>query len=309
MTATLIVLVPLALLGVVPLLGFAGCAFTTTGIAGTNPYDDLITSNASTTSLVAFWPLTETAGPTAFDLWTNDFNGTYMSGLGMSNYDGMNKSAAASGNVRFNQLGLLVGDVDTSKNNQQDPSVFFDGGVVSVPFQTLINMDPPFTVEAWVKPDPSWADTTQPALRGVVVSNSTTLLAGFGLFASQDNLWTFSLGVGSTTVPFAGSAAIDLGSTVHLVATFDGSECQIFASTQASGVQQIVKKSLDPGLKYVKLPDSVPLFIGAALPENGTSPPPKFPVIANVQCVAIYNSILSQQTIQQHFNQGFGLGS
>jgi hypothetical protein len=310
MSATLIATIPLALLGIVALLGFVGCWLHTQGI-DLDPYDNLITgSESATTKLFAFWPLTETTGPTAFDMSSNKFNGTYMSNLGMTSYDKMNQSAGGSGNVNFGQPGLLPGD---ALLNKEDSSVFFDGGVVSVAFQQSVSLSPPFTVEAWVKPDPNtWGDATQPALRGVVVWNSTTSPAGFGLFAAPGNFWIFSLGVttptGSTTIQvpeqLSGTPTVDLNNTVYLAVTFDGQLCTIFASGVDAGPTQIAQRNL-AGPKYVTLQDpNTPLFIGAGLPENGTSPPPKFPVVGTVQCVAIYNSILSVGTMQEHFTAG-----
>jgi len=309
MTATLIVLVPLALLGIVALLGFVGCALHAGGLQIANPYQDLVTGE---NSLVVYWPLDETTGTTASELSANKFDGMYLSGLGMSSYDGTNLSAAASGNVTINQMpGIVFGDA--FEGNPPEPCPLFDGGIVRVDWKQLINNFPPFTVEAWVKP--GWVDADPPAVRGVVVSLDTTSNAGFGLFATQDNFWSFVLGVGKTLVQVTGKTKINLdGTTIYyLAAAYDGANCSLFVGTFPGGVVQDGQGTtidpMDPTQKFVQLPASTPLFIGAARPDLPTSPPapppvppPLFPFKGLIQDVAIYNVAFDMTIAQKHFS-------
>jgi len=314
MSATLVVALALALFGIVALLGFVGCRLARDSIPGepqsSDPYRDAVNS---ATSLVAFWPLDESMGPTATDRSSHAFNGTYLTGLGASNYDAVQQSAAAAGNVILGLPGIVPGDALFDARN---PCPAFDGGIVSVPFAQLINNTPPFTIEAWVLP--GWTDAdvqTQPALRGVVVSNDTSIPAGFGLFATPQNVWSFSVAFGSMVMEVKPPADADHtilldGTTVyHLVVTYDGTVCTIFANTQAKGVFEYATGSTtdpDPTKKYVPLPASTPLFIGAGNPKAGTSPPPLFPFTGRIEDVAIYGTVLDKTAIQSHFTNGFG---
>lgn len=281
MSAILIVLIPIALLGVVALFGFVGCTLDRAGLPDTDPYDDLVKESP----LVAFWTLTETSGTTAFDATSNHFDGTYV------------------GNVTPGQQqpGIVPGDQVIGQ--PVDPCPLFSGGLVSVGFQPGINIPPPFTIEAWVMP--GWNANDPPALRGVVVSNSKSLAAGFGLFASTDNTWLLSLGMAATSIevkPAAGGAMIDFTKPTHLVVVYDKKlVCTIFANNTPIA-------TLDTSTMGTYFPVNdinIPLFIGAGAPDQGPSPP-QFPFNGNIQCVAIYKDALDAGTIQSHFQTGGG---
>ena len=282
MTATLLVAIPLALLGVVALLGFVGCVFTSTGLPDASPYKAAIEDEGG---LIGFWPLTETTGTTASDHSKNSFDGTY------------------TGTVTIGQTpGIIAGD---EVNGQQQPCPVFGGGVVNVPFHQELNISPPFSVEAWVLPTPTGA----PTLRGVVVSNNKTLGAGFGLFASTENMWLVSLGMSTASGPTSievtppmGGPVIDFSKPTHLVVVYDQNlDCTIFVN-----MTPIITKNTAASGKYQALQDgSTPLFIGAGAPDQGTSPP-QFPFTGRIQGVAIYNTALTTGQIQAHFSKGSG---
>lgn len=279
MSATLFTVVPLALFGIVALLGFVGCWLHTHGLADPDPYDDLVKSEST---LIAFWTLTDLSGPAAADDGPNNFPGTYM------------------GSVTPNQMpGIVLGDQVSGLS--VDPCPLFINGLVSVGFQPAINITPPFTVEAWVKPNWSPTDTS---LRGVVVSNSKDQSAGFGLFASEGT-WIFSLGMTTTSIEVTASSGIDFTMPTHLVVVFDQNLlCTIFANGQQIGQMDTTTVPS----KYKALDDnSTPLFIGAGAPDKGTpvqGAPVQFPFTGNIQCVALYGSALPIGTIQSHFNTG-----
>src|SRR5262249_52560376 len=152
---------------------------------------------------------------------------------------------------------------------------------------------------------------------GVVVSLDTTSNAGFGLFAIQDNFWSFVLGVGKTIVPVTGKTKISLdGTTIYyLAAAYDGANCNLFVGTFPDGVTQdgtgTTIDPMDPLQKFVQLPASTPLFIGAARPDLPTAPPapspvppPLFPFKGLIQDVAIYSVPFNLMTAQKHFDTG-----
>ena len=283
MSATLIVLIPIMLLGVAALFGFTGCVLSRTGTEVPDPYDDLVIS-AGEVNLVAFWTLTDTSGTTATDAGPHHFNGTY------------------NGNVIINQFpGIVPGDkVD---GQLVDPCPLFNGGAVSVGFQSAINMAPPFTIEAWVMP--GWSPNDPPALRGVVVSNSKSLGAGFGLFASPDNTWVFSLGIAaiSIEVPAAGGPPIDFTQPTHLVVVYDKNlVCTIFVNN--TPIAPVDTSTMGT---YFPLNDiNIPLFIGGGGYDPNNPSAPLFPFTGKIQCVAIYKVPLDPGTIQSHFQTGKG---
>jgi len=309
MTATLIAVIPLALLGIVALLGFVGCGepFTTgPGPGGpqtpTDPYDDMMKME---TTLVAFWTLTEAMGASTATDEKSGFNGTYKSGFGATLYNGSTKSAGNAGNVTAGQAGIVPGD---ALDGVQDTSAFFNGGIVFVDWQKAINTLTTFTVEAWVKPAPTW-QSEQQSLRGVIVSNQTSpSFQGFGLFANTDNLmpsnnlWQFSLGTG--TQPIGPTGPIDFTKPVyHLVGTLDDKGV---ATLYVNGAPVGSIDLTAMGSTYQPLDMPTQLFIGAGLPQLGTSSAPQLPLVGNVQCVAIYSSALGAGTVQTHFSTGKG---
>src|ERR1700740_1515184 len=104
MSASLIVLVPLLLLGLVTALCFVGCYHPVTlSVTSFGDYENTI---INTPNLVAYWPLDDTSGTTAVDLGPNHFNGTYTQGQSVA-YNPGDQSAAASGAVILNQPGIV----------------------------------------------------------------------------------------------------------------------------------------------------------------------------------------------------------
>jgi len=311
MTATLIAVIPLALLGIVALLGFVGCDGSGRGplfgpgdpVTHTDPYDDMMKKE---TDLVAFWTLTEGSGAASPTEQKSNFTSTYKSGFGATLYNGSTKSAGNAGNVTAGQPGIVLGD---ALDGVQDFSTLFDGGMVFVEWQQAINTLTTFTVEAWVKPAPTW-QSEQQSLRGVIVSNRTSpSFQGFGLFANTDsatqtnNFWQFSLGAG--TQPIGPTAPIAFGQPVyHLVGTLDDKGvATLYVNGDPAGSIDLTAM----GSTYQPLDMPTQLFIGAGLPQLGTSSAPQLPLVGNVQCVAIYSSALDAGTVQTHFTTGRGM--
>ena len=150
MSATLIVLIPLVLLGLVGTLCFVGCVLPISGLPSPpsplGPYQgDTILAESK---IVAFYPLNDTlpvpappppAMPTARDLVTTPgpFNGFYNSAPSVP-YDPMNQSAAAPGTFALAQPGLVPGDVPQNASTRSACAAF-NGGFVSVAFNAALN--------------------------------------------------------------------------------------------------------------------------------------------------------------------------
>jgi hypothetical protein len=299
MSASLIVLIPVVLLGLVTAVCFVGCGLHTHGF-GFGPYEDPITN---TGGIVSCWPLNDAPpSTTAVDI-KNGFNGNYTMGPNVP-YDPMNESAAAPGTFTLQATGIVPGDVQTTTLT---PCASFNGGFVSVGFQELLNQGQ-FTVEAWVKPNWSTDEVaTAPANRGVVASVHGLQGTGWVLFATADNFWaaTIGLGPGQQFVTLKSGQPIVLGGISYLAMTFDGSKLSLFVTVvgDSSNSPLVTTLTLQPNTKFqpVQMPSTTPLFIGMSRRDlaNGM-----FPFNGSIQDVAYYGVPLDLTVIQNHFNLG-----
>jgi hypothetical protein len=306
MTASLIVLVPLALLAIVLLLCFIGCGLSTTGTKQVTDYTDYDGTVTGTANLVAFWPLNEASGPTAADATNNHFDGTYTPGANVP-YDPVQQSAAATGEVTPGNpgSGLVPGDVINNDPSQRDTSTYFNGGYVVVPWQSALNQ-PPFTIEAWVRAHWTAQDVqNSPAFRVVVGSDAPPTFQGFALYATPDNYWAAVVGVGSqnivATQPPMSNQTIVLESNYYLVVTYDGTTLKLWvnpADTAAGPYAQAAATG------FVPLASPIPLYIGTGHPDL---PKPLLPFNGWIQDVAFYNAVLDDLTIEGHYSDGQGL--
>lgn len=295
MSASLIVMIPVGLFGLVTALCFVGCVLNTHG-SGFGPYEDPISNDADT---VACWPLNETLGTTAFDI-KNQFNGTYTSVPGTP-YDPVTKSAAADGTFTLNQSGIVPGDIQI---NGQSPCAAFNGGFVQVPFHPELNPEPPFTLEAWVLPQ--WTfDPTLPAIRTVVESAIPSSGMGYDLFATAGNFWAAAVGTPSGVVqtqPLSGSQPIAPNTPFFLVMTYDGAMLTLWVnplSTTAIPYAQAAATGFNA------VPSAVPLVIGTGRPDLLPASTAN-PFNGKIQDVAFYGKVLDMETIVGHFLLGAG---
>jgi hypothetical protein len=307
MSASLIVLVPLVLLGVVTTLCFVGCVLPTTGLPST-PFTTYRSTILDNGSLVSFWPLDDAVNsPKAAEL-QSDFVGNYVS---MNTNPGQlqfpdpaipNISAAAPGNLAWVQPGIVAGDCINNDPTKPTPCIAVNGGYVSVPQHVELN-PPSFTVEAWVRVD--WKATDPAAFRAVVDSrafaaNSAT---GFAVFATPANLWAVSVGGGPTgQTTLTGAAVAFDGKPVYLAATFDGGSGTL--TLFVNGIS--ISGSAMMGVPYVQNTAS-PLFIGSGAPSAPLRPQPPavppgqtaplLPFAGAIEDVAIYSIALPGGTM------------
>ncbi|MBV9221833.1 MAG: LamG domain-containing protein, partial [Methylobacteriaceae bacterium] len=259
MSASLLVVLPLALLAIVSLLCFAGCTFNPT----LEPYYKYQHTVLQTSGVVAFWPLDETTGTTAVNQVSNSppgTNGNYLATTVPYPDDTQDllRSAPAPGTFQIDQSpGIVAGDCNNGDPTQLSPCAVFDGGYVSIDANASLN-PAQFSVEAWVRPD--WTATDPAAFRVVVMSrdNSPPIFDGFALFAGPDNIWAVSVSDGASPLqqvkangPFA------LGLTNHLVATYDGSTLTLYVDGDASSLPNV---TYNPNV-------TKPIYIGTGAPE------------------------------------------
>jgi len=345
MSVSLIVLLPVILLGTVVLFCFVGCTLDTSGIPGTGgpPGPPPFTKYSDTTVLanpavVAYWPLGESADTVpAVDRTPNPDNGQYVDPATMpafypwpafpvGNPPGPDvQSATAPGSIAFAQPGIVVGDAIQPGNDPTKPTpcVVVNGCYVNVPLNAKINPLTKFTVEAWVRVD--WDANAASAWRFVLDARDLDPCTGFGLIArADDNLtgvyhWQAIIGNGGMgTAGFTTAISSDPPITLsdpssesqtatiyYLAATFDGSTLLLYVNGQESG-------KASPAT-YV--PNTTqPLWIGAGAPyvplrpqAPGVLASPLFPFQGAIQDVAIYNDALTFDVILKHFHNGTGV--
>ena len=337
MSASLVVLLPVVLLGIVVTLCFAGCGFSPSGALPVfSTYsDDTVLANPA---VVAYWPLGEAADNVpAVDRTANPDNGQYLDpttlpeiypwpAFSAPNPPGPDvQSAAAPGSIAFAQPGIVAGDAVQPGNDRTiiTPCVVVDGCYVNVPFNAKINPPTSFTIEAWVRVD--WTKDDTPALRYVMDARDFDPCAGFGLFAHADDSqpgvyhWQAIIGNGgSGTAGFTYATGDDppitlndpslpSGITYHLVVTYDGPSQTLILFVD--GEQRGPKVTAATYAANT----AQPLWIGAGAPyvplrpqAPGVLAGPLFPFEGAIQDVAIYNTAFTSDVILTHYHNGNG---
>jgi Concanavalin A-like lectin/glucanases superfamily len=340
MSASLAVVIPLALLAIISLLCFVGCALKDYGL-GASPFTQYTDQTIlPTAGLVAYWPLGEPSGsPTAANRVAGSPDGAYTD---MNNTPPNTifpcpsvllapnvNSAAAPGNLSLGESGIVQGDTVQPGN---DPNVLttcmlVNGGFVNVS-SNLAKINPlkSFTIEAWVRVD--WTSSDEQAYRSIIDSRSIAGgVKGFALYAKpDDNLaeayrWEVFIGTGQ-----AGQAG-------GLTVTSDGTPVGLRDTTQNAGQTHYVAATYDqttqtltlywdymdqnqvlPTATGVYVPNiTAPLYIGQGTPwqpfranPGDTTNGPFFPFNGAIEDVAIYNVALKASDIMIHYANGNG---
>jgi hypothetical protein len=143
-------LVPLAVLVILPLFGFIGCNFHPLQIV-TGPYDQII---ENTPGLVAYWRLGEasttlvpSSGGAAVDQ-QGGFDGDYGV-LAPAAGDDQRHSPSTAGTISLGVTPGLLIDTDQAPNQSQETCIQVDGGYVQIPGKDALN-PPVFTFECWI---------------------------------------------------------------------------------------------------------------------------------------------------------------
>ena len=341
MSASLVVLLPVVLLGIVTLLCFTGCGLDTSG-TGSPPFtkysDTTVLANPA---VVAYWPLSETGDNLpAVDSTPNPDNGQYIDQTTLPaiypwpaytinntpNPDIL--SDAASGSIAFAQPGIVAGDAVQPSDDptKRTPCLVVNGAYVNVPFNAMNNKkNPPtsFTVEAWVRVD--WDKSAPHAWRAVLDSRTFNPCTGFAIIARADDNapgvyhWMAVVGNGGTGAAgftFATSddpqitlndPSMPAGVTYYIAVTYEGPSQTLILFVD--GEQRGPK--INPA---VYVPNTTnPLWIGAGVPYVAMRPQapdvlaaPLIPFVGAIQDVAIYNAALASDVILKHYHNGNG---
>jgi hypothetical protein len=330
MTATLLLLVPIALLFLISGVCFVGCVLDTQGYGVDKPrpftqYSDLDVIGNDT--IVAYWPLGEDS--TVADNPVATAKAAEVIGGKNGNYNHKGNapelydcpatqipsmppinSALANGFLSLGQVSLLAGDAKQPGNDSdiRTTGMQTNGAFVSVPFPNLVDPNT-FTVEAWVRTE--WDGTG--ATRAIFDSRSVMsgAVSGFVLWVNETNNWEVVLdGSNSGVLKLATADTVALGQVAHVVLTFDTA---VGASIFVNGAKKAGPMALPAGSAFAR--NTVePIIIGAGfkfLPTRTVAKEPvAFPLVpfnGTIQAVALYNAVLTDDDIKKHFEDGSGI--
>jgi hypothetical protein len=337
MSTSLILLIPVILLGIVGLFCFVGCILDTSGLPAT-PFSAYTNNTIANRLCIGYWPLKEKMDTDpAVDLISGN-NGTYIDlntmpslypwpPYSVSSGSGPDVlSAAGSGTIMTGQPTILSGDTDlpVGTGDTVPPGcMVVNGGYVEVPWNDKFIPKNSFTVEAWVRPD--WSAADPQADRFVLDMRDNNPDTGFALLAQADPNqpgvyhWAGVMGNGGAgtdglTVVAGDEIVLGSGGTpaepVYLALTYDVPNQVLTLFVNGGGEGGGTKV---PSFPYV--PNTTqPLWIGAGAPyvDRRTQPPgpdvasPLFPFVGAIQDVAIWNDILSPDDIRTRSRNGNG---
>jgi hypothetical protein len=340
MTMSLVVLLPVILLGIVGTLCFVGCAFHSGGLGGGPPFTSYsgTTILANSPNCIAYWPLKEVNDTDpAHDLVSQN-HGKYIDPATVTppntvypwiDYkvkNGANPdvlSAAAPGTLMQAQPTIVAGDVDLLPGDPLVPAcMVVNGAYVEVPWNDKFIPKVSFTVEAWVRVD--WTAADPHAWRFVLdMREQLPVTTGFAIYAkAEDNApgmysWAAIIGDGSSKFVFMDSAEAPValkGSgaeadiSVYLALTYNSATQTLTLFVNGVQAAQLTQVGYAPNAAQV-------LWIGAGSPYTArrTQPAdpnvvasPLFPFVGAIQDVAIYSEALADTVIVKHFDNGSG---
>jgi Concanavalin A-like lectin/glucanases superfamily len=332
MSISLVVLLPLILLGIVGALCFVGCAFTSTGIQGPPFTTYTTTTILLNPAIMAYWPLGEASDTDKAAELISGNTGNYIDlntaptlypwpAYSAPNPPGPDvQSAAAAGTIAFTQPGIVKGDTVQPANDPAfiTPCVKVDGGYVEVPFNIKFVPQASFTVEAWVRAD--WTASDPQAWRVVLDMRDFNPATGFALFAQTDDdqpgtyHWAGVIGSGAAgfTIVTGVELPITLGvagmpvDPTYLALTYDGPSQTLTLFVNGEPQNNVSSVAYVPNTTQ-------PLWIGAGAPfvprrpqPDGVLASPLFPFVGALQDVAIYSAALQSGDIITHFQNGSG---
>jgi hypothetical protein len=336
MSTSLIVLLPVILLGIIATLCFVGCIFPPYEVVPPFTGYTNITILANSPDCIAYWPLKEASDTVPASELISNNTGMYVDPntakpdtvypwpeYSVPNGDKPDVlSAAAPGDIQFAQPTIVVGDVDLRPDDPVKPAcMVVNGCYVEVPWNEKFVPTKSFTVEAWVRVD--WTSSDPHALRFVLdMREREPATTGFALYAKADEdqpgiyRWAAVLGNGSSTFTALDSTELSIalkdpaaaaGKVFYLALTYDDASqaLTIFVNGEQRGQTTSA---------YMANAAQV-LWIGAGTPYTprrmqpaGTDPAsPLFPFVGAIQDVAIYSAALEPAMILTHFHNGNGI--
>ncbi|EAW34314.1 LamG-like jellyroll fold domain-containing protein [Lyngbya sp. PCC 8106] len=170
-----------------------------------------------------------------------------------------------------------------------DPSTLsvaqFDGkkDYIEVGFQEVLN-PPQFTVECWAK-----VTGGQGSWRSPITSRGEGPLAGYIIYAGQNNKWQFWIGSGGSWSTYQGPA-IKLNAWTHCAGSYDGEVMRFYVNGKEVG---------SPVTAPLTLNTRFPLRIGTGCTEQS----PQFFFNGQIAEVRVWNCVRTPEEIQDYMNQ------
>jgi hypothetical protein len=333
MSASLILLFPVILLGIVGMLCFVGCGLPVEGLPN-EPFTEYTGKTVLLEKIMAYWPLN--------DVLTDKDNPApaleRVSKIPSSYIDPVTApllykwldipvslapdvlSAAAPGTIKFNQPGIVPGDaVVAGIPSIIQSCVVVNGCYVEAPFNAKFVPPSSFTAEAWVRVD--WSSGDPNAFRFVLdMRDFSPVTAGFGICAKTIDgqpgayQWRGIIGDGSAAFTFADTSELTVALTdspgspttiAHLALTYDAGTKTLTLFVNADKQAEVTNVGYAANTVQ-------PLWIGAGAPYVPRRPSdvavtsPLFPFVGAIQDVAIYSVALDPTDIRRHFNNGNG---
>jgi hypothetical protein len=308
MSTSLIILLPVVLLGIVGMLCFVGCILDTKGLPP-SPFDEYTNKTVlANNNLMAFWPLSDqkvgdnepahaaelmsdnkgnfidpTTAPTLYP-WPSYFVPKPPEPDAFSDL--------APGTIAFAQASIVAGDVFHPGDTFAPPAcIVVNGCYVEVPWNDKFVPKGSFTVEAWVRPD--WTGSDPHGWRFVLDARDLNPDAGFALFAKADDIqpgmpgtyrWAGIVSNGGTGVdgftfivgdPIALGTAATPAKPVYLALTYDVVSQTATLFVNPAGAESGTKVTQVP---YLPNTNQIrPLWIGAGAPYVPQRPQPQQP--------------------------------
>lgn len=271
MTDTAVLLVPLLVVPVVLVLGFAGCTAFSAAIS--RLYPDLV---KRTGGLVAYWRLSETTGNIANDAGPNALHGTYEGGRTLG-----------------------VGNGALKAREPEDRCLGLDGTARVAVFEDA-RLSPPiaFSVAAWVRFPGSVA--VPPGKQVLVSGHNRATGDGFVLELDRDPApmtfqgRTFKDGQESRVQvrPTASEGEPDAWRFV----VFTYAAGKLTLHVKIAGVEGIFQRTADGG--YAGAGTATAVDIGAGRDDQGQ---PAFFVVGRMDEVALFNVALTETQVEDLF--------
>jgi Concanavalin A-like lectin/glucanases superfamily len=329
---SLVVLLPVILLGIVGMLCFVGCVLHTHGLS--EPFTSYTKTMRANSDCIAYWPLKDGSDAVAASELISDNKGRYIdqntampgtvypwpeySVPNGANPDALS-AAAGMGDIQFAQPTIVAGDIDPLPGDPALPAcMVVNGCYVEVDWNDKFIPKTTFTVEAWVRVD--WTANDPHAWRFVLdMREYSPVTTGFAIYAKADDntpgmyLWAAIVGDGSSSFVFLDNTELPItlkdpaasaGTVFYLALTYDGQNLTLFVNGEQAGQ---TASGYAPNAAQV-------LWIGAGTPYSprrtqpaGPDPAsPLFPFVGAIQDVAIYKIALDAATVATHFNNGNG---
>jgi hypothetical protein len=335
MSMSLVVLIPLILLGIVGMLCFVGCGLHTHGTS--EPFFNYTgLTILPNSAIMAYWPLGEAKDTDPAAELISGNTGSYIDSsttpalypwpaYSLQNPPGpdIQSADAGMGMIALAAPGIVKGDAVQPVGDPPVPMpcMVVNGAYVEVLFNAKFIPLTSFTVEAWVRVD--WSASDPHARRFVLDMRDFNPCTGLGLFAKEDDTqpgmyrWAGLIGNGGTgsagftivasdELPITLSAPGAPATPTYLALTYDAPSQTL--TLYVNGARQGKVTSA------VYAPNSTqPLWIGAGAPyvvrrpqPAGVLASPLFPFAGAIQDVAIYSAALTSDVIVTHSDNGSG---